>query len=106
MQASPNPDAIPPQRRERRKGTSLETYRITDLHFYFYYVHLSPRELTDRAIKHILTNAPHNTTLKHRQFTFLAFRSMAEGGPLDTQRETRWPNHTPAEAVKVEWGKV
>ncbi|EIM88114.1 uncharacterized protein STEHIDRAFT_138556 [Stereum hirsutum FP-91666 SS1] len=60
----------------------------------------------ERICRHlqIPTQYLHNAGNDAR-FTFLAFRSMAEGGPLDAQREIRWPNHTPAEAVKVEWGK-
>lgn len=36
---------------------------------------------------------------------------MAEGGPLDSQRDTRWPDHTPPAGsvggggVKVQWNR-
>lgn len=31
---------------------------------------------------------------------------MASGGPLDAQREARWPDHTPAGAIGAEGVKV
>lgn len=31
---------------------------------------------------------------------------MAEAGPLDAQREARWPDHTPAGAIGAEGVKV
>jgi hypothetical protein len=30
----------------------------------------------------------------HLQYTLLAMKEMASGGPLDLQREKRWPNRT------------
>ena len=32
----------------------------------------------------------------------MALRNMAEGDPIDIQREKRWPNQTAAAGVKVE----
>lgn len=32
----------------------------------------------------------------------MALRSMAEGDPIDIQREKRWPNQTATSGVKVE----
>ncbi|TFK75817.1 hypothetical protein BDN72DRAFT_785842 [Pluteus cervinus] len=36
-------------------------------------------------------------------YTLEAARSMASGGPVDLQREERWPNRTEQQGVKVKW---
>ena len=36
------------------------------------------------------------------QYTMLAMRAMAEGAPVDEQREKRWPNRTMSSNPKVE----